>query len=61
MYSETARWHKQEAAATYTDTMYVILYNTKAEPLDEYVEDFKQEDGFARTIMFVRSDDFVNW
>ncbi len=46
--------------ATYMDTMYVMVYDTKAELGSSHPE-FVQEDGFGRTILFMRSDDFMNW
>ena len=43
-------------------SMYVLVYNSKTTlSPDEYSKTFIQADGYGRTMMFVRSDDFMNW
>jgi len=42
--------------------MYVLVYNASTEMSPEdYPKRFIQADGYGRTLMFVRSDDFMNW
>jgi hypothetical protein len=43
------------------DNIYVMVYDTRAVVGKEYGDDFVHADGFARAVMFVRSDDFMNW
>jgi len=58
--TETAEWKRNENRATFMDTMYVMVYDTKNSMPPGHGH-YVQEDGFGRTIMFVRSDDFMNW
>ena len=57
---EHAAWDRKHASVTYTDPIYVMVYECEA-VLEPKFQDFLQEDGFGRTIMFLRSDYFMNW
>jgi len=39
-------------------SIYVMIYDSKAELAKKQ---YRQEDGYCRTMYFVRSDDFMNW
>jgi hypothetical protein len=43
------------------DTMYVMIYDGAAVMQGTNLDDYKQVDGFGRTIHFVRLEDFMNW
>ena len=42
------------------DPMYVIVYDSQAK-MSKPHQAYQHADGYGRTIMFVRSDDFMNW
>ena len=38
-----------------------MVYDTRAVVAKEYGDEYAQADGFTRAVLFVRSDDFMNW
>jgi len=60
--AEVANWVKDTPGKSLMSSMYVLVYNSKTTlSPDEYSKTFIQADGYGRTMMFVRSDDFMNW
>jgi hypothetical protein len=61
--AELAAWDvKTHDSPLCNDHMYVMIYDGAATLEGAHMDDnYKQTDGFARTIHFVRLEDFVNW
>ena len=59
-YTEVADWKKRTPGASSMSAMYVMVYNSAA-TLQPPVPGCTFEDGLGRTMMFVRTDDFMNW
>ena len=55
-----AQWDRRRADTqeSVMSSIYVLIYDSKAVLRKK---EFCQEDGFSRTMYFVRSDDFMNW
>ena len=63
MHTEVAEWRTEDTRSTSRDSMYVIVYNSR-DPMDGMDAEKKkhaQQDGYCRTIQFVRYDMFMNW
>tara|TARA_R110001592_G_scaffold25888_7_gene97811 strand:+ start:533 stop:1018 length:486 start_codon:yes stop_codon:yes gene_type:complete len=59
--AEAAEWGSPKTQESAMASMYVMVYNTATELNTETYKDYIQQDGFAKTMMFVRTDDFFNW
>ena len=59
--TEAADWRRRDNRGTYVDNIYVMVYDTRAVVAKEYGDEYAQADGFTRAVLFVRSDDFMNW
>jgi hypothetical protein len=61
--TETADWIGKSSGAMAMDPMYVMVYDSKSvvKTVATQGDEFLQEDGYSRTIMFVRFEDFMNW
>ena len=60
--AEAASWRTlRDTKGSGMSTMYVLVYDTRGQLDAEQFKECIHVDGFARTMMFVRSDDFENW
>ena len=57
---EHAAWDKKHSV-TFTDPIYVMIYECEEKLEQPKFDEYIQPDGFGRSIMFVRSDYFMNW
>jgi hypothetical protein len=59
--AETADWGLKADSPMCVDPMYVLVYDTQAALPGKKNGDYKHKDGYAKTMRFVRFDDFANW
>ena len=63
MHTELAEWRSKDTRSTSNDPMYVMIYNSR-DRMDGMAAELKnhaQQDGYCRTIQFVRYEMFMNW